>query len=287
MERISFLNGEFLPHNQCFVHIEDRGFGMADGVYEVILLQNNQLIDFNWHLARLFRSLDEMRIELNKSKDWLKQIIAELIAKNNLVHGSVYLQITRGVSSRQQLLPQDYVPTIVITVLPSKNIHQKTLRNGLSVITHQDIRWEKCNIKSIALFANSWIRQKAIESGADDAILVRDNYVTESTFANVFIVDSKNNLVTRDADNFILCGITRNRIIDLAKKNDINVLEKKFTLKELLTAKEVFLSSSTLLIRPIYSIDQQIIGSGKIGEFSKKLMLLYNEFINQPQINEK
>ena len=276
MERISFINGEFLPHSQCFVHIEDRGFQFADGVYEVILLKNNKLIDCEGHLQRLFRSLAELEIKFSQTKEQLKTIILELFAKNNLCDGSIYLQITRGMASRQQMLPNNCTPTITATVSPLKNINQ----NSLNVITHQDFRWQRCDIKSISLLASSWIRQKAFDAGADDAILVRDGFVTEATFANVFIVDRQNNLITRNADNFTLCGITRNRLIDLAKKNGIVVLEQKFTAQEMLEAKEVFLSSTTLLIRPISRIDRHIVGTGGIGEISQKLLDLYKNFIN-------
>lgn len=280
MERISFINGKFLPHDQCFVHIEDRGFQFADGVYEVILFKNNKLIDIDWHLERLFRSLAELEIKFNHNKDYLREIILELFAKNNLKDGSVYLQITRGVSNRQPTFPTHYTPTITATVSPLKEPNQEEILNGLTVTTHQDIRWQKCNIKSTALLASSWIKQKTLEAGADDAILVRDGFITEATFANVFIVDQKGILITRKADNFMLCGITRNRIIDLAKKNGIVVLEKKFTVEEMFAAREVFLSSTTLLIRSVCKIDGRIIGDGKVGEISKKLLTLYKNFIN-------
>lgn len=286
MSRISFVNGEFLPHSQCFVHIEDRGFQIADGVYEVILFKNNKLVDCDWHLQRLFRSLNELGIKFDQTKNQLEKIILELFAKNNLSDGFVYLQITRGVAARCQNLPENLTATITATVSPSK-IAQT---DSLNVITHQDIRWQRCDIKSISLLASSWIKQKALDVGADDAILVRDDfgdnkekcqgYVSEATFANVFIVDKQNNLITRNADNFILCGITRNRIIDLAKNNGITVLEKKFSVQEMLMAKEVFLSSSTLLIRTVSRIDGHIIGDGKAGEISQKLLNLYKNFIN-------
>ena len=279
MERISFISGQFLPHNQCFVHIEDRGFQFGDGVYEVILFKNKRLIDVERHLQRLFYSLDELKIKLDYNRDKLQKIILQLFVKNNLNDGSVYLQVTRGGGVRQQNIPKDYLATVVATVSPLKNFNQEKLESGLSVIVEEDIRWHKCNIKSTALIASSLIRQKAIDKDFDDAILIRDGYVTEATFANVFMVDEKDNLITRKADNFILCGITRNRIIDLAKKNKIVVVEKKFTLSEFLVAKEVFLSSSTLLIRPISKVNKQIIGDGKVGKISKKLIFLYNEFI--------
>ncbi|MFT5703503.1 MAG: D-alanine transaminase, partial [Rickettsiales bacterium] len=212
MERISFLNGEFLPHNQCFVHIEDRGFQFADGVYEVILFKNKKLIDIDWHLERLYRSLKELLIKFELDKNSLEKIILELFSKNNLFEGSIYLQITRGKALRQQGLPESK-PTIVATVLSLKNIDSKA---GLKVITHQDIRWSRCDIKSIGLIASSMIRQKAYDEGFDDAILIRDGFITEATFANVFIVDKNGILITRPADNFVLTGITKKRIVKLA-----------------------------------------------------------------------
>ncbi len=280
MERISFVNGQFLPHSQCFIHIEDRGFQLADGVYEVILLKNNKLIDIDWHLQRLFRSLVELEIKFEQNQNDLQKIILELFAQNNLSDGSVYLQITRGVANRQQIFPTDISPTITATVSPLKTINPQDLENGLSVQTHQDIRWQRCDIKSTSLLASCWIRDKAIKTGADDAILIRDGFITEATFANVFIVDKNGTLITRNADNFILQGITRNRLIELAKNNGIAILEKKFSVDELLQAKEVFLSSTTLLVRPVSRVDGQIIGTGKAGEISKKLLALYNNFIN-------
>jgi D-alanine transaminase len=280
MERTSFINGKFLPHSQCFIHIEDRGFQLADGVYEVILLKNNKLIDLDWHLQRLFRSLTELEIKFEQNKTYLEQTILELFAKNNLADGSVYLQITRGVANRQQIFPTNISPTITATVSPLKIINPQDLENDLSVQTHQDIRWQRCDIKSTSLLASCWIKQKAVEAGMDDAILIRDSFITEATFANVFIVDKNGTLITRNADNFILQGITRNRLIELAKNNDIVILEKKFSVDELLRAKEVFLSSTTLLVRPVSKVDGQIIGTGKAGEISKKLLNLYNNFIN-------
>ncbi|MFT6220504.1 MAG: D-alanine transaminase [Myxococcota bacterium] len=275
MTRISFLNGEFLPHDQCFVHIEDRGFQFADGIYEVILFKNNKLIDIDGHLNRLFYSLAEFNIKIEQNKEKITQIILKLFSKNNLNDGSVYLQITRGRASRGQGLPQEHSATIVATISPLKN----TDLSGLKVITHQDLRWQRCDIKSIGLAASSIIRQKAFDNNFDDAILIRDGFITEATFANAFMVDKSGNLVTRDLDNFVLGGITRKRIIALAKENDIIILEKKFTLEDLLAAKEVFLSSTTLLIRPVIQIDGKIVYDGNIGEISIKLLALYQKFI--------
>ncbi|MFT6106336.1 MAG: D-alanine transaminase [Rickettsiales bacterium] len=276
MIRVSFVNGEFQPHDQCFVHIEDRGFQFADGIYEVILLKNNKLIDVNWHLDRLFYSLGELNIKIEKSRNEITKIILDLFLKNNLNEGSIYLQITRGKSPRQQGFPKNYPPTIVATVLPLKNADSSI---GLKVITHQDLRWNRCDIKSIGLAASSMIRQKAFDQNSDDAILIRDGFVTEATFANVFIVDENGFLITRDVDNLVLNGITKKRIIQLAQENGIGVVERKFTLEELLKAKEVFLTSSTLFIRSVIKIDDKIINNEKIGETTQSLSSLYQEFI--------
>lgn len=282
MERISFLNDKFLAHDQCFIHIEDRGFQLADGIYEVILFKNNHLVDLDWHLDRLFRSLNAIEIKFHKTREELTEIVLELFKQNNLSSGYVYLQITRGVFPRYQAFPnQTIIPTIVANVSPNKIISALDLEKGFSAITYPDIRWGRCDIKSIGLLAGVLAKQQATAKNADEAILVRDHVITEGSFSNVFIVDKDDNLVTHPTDNNILCGITRNRIIDLAKKHSINVVEKKFSNPELTSAKEVFTSSSTLLIRPIVIVDGQKIADGKPGLVTKKLTDLYNNFVNQ------
>lgn len=280
MEKISFVNGSFLPHSQCFVSIEDRGFQFADGVYEVILFYNHKLIDLDWHLDRLLRSLKELEIKFEKTKEELTEIFLTLFKKNNLDNGSVYLQITRGAAPRNQLFPKNCMPTIVAIVSPLKMPSDQELEVGFAAITHLDIRWSRCDIKSIALLAATIARQKAEIAGAAEAILIRNNYVTEGSFSNIFIVNNQGQLITRQADNSILCGITRNRIIAIAKANKISVIEKKFSKKDLLNAREVFAASSTLIIRPIVKIDGKLIGNGKIGEVTKNLLNYYRKFLN-------
>ena len=280
MSRISFINDKFLPHNECFVHIEDRGFQFADGIYEVILFHNGKLIDGNWHLERLFRSLNEIDLKFTKNKEEIETIILELFKKNNLNTGSVYLQITRGTNPRMQAFPSDYTPTIIATVSSFKPLNEQQLENGFSAITHPDIRWGRCDIKSVGLLASSIARQKAESEGFSDAILIRDNYVTECTFSNIFIVDNSGNIITRNADNNILSGITRNRIIEIARSNNITVHERKFSKEELLEAKEVFSTSTTTFVRPIVQIDNKNINSGKVGITTKKLINLYQSFVN-------
>ena len=279
MTRISFLNDQFLPHDQAYVHIEDRGFQLADGIYEVILFRNNKLIDLEPHLDRLNNSAKAIELKFNKSKEELTDLILKLFESNNLTDGFVYLQITRGSSPRNQAFPKEYKASIIATVSPNKEVKEKDTKNGLSAITYPDIRWGRCDIKSISLLAGTLAKQKATTQNATEAILIRDEFVTEGSFSNVFIVDDSDKLITRNVDNHILCGITRNRVISLAKENNIEVLEKKFSKEELLTAKEVFVTSSTLLVRPISKIDSQIIGDGKCGPITTKLMELYKSFI--------
>lgn len=279
MSRISFLNGEFLPHENCLVHIEDRGFQFADGVYEVTLFKNQRLIDGESHIERLFRSLNEMKIEHQFKKEDLLKMQIELFEKNKMNEGTCYLQITRGFANRVPYVPKNLTPTISATVTLGKKLTAEEFEKGISVMTHEDIRWKRCDIKSIALFASSFINQKAKDFGFDDAIFVRDGFVTEGTFANAFIVDAEENLVTKAPDNLILQGITRNRLIEIAKSKGIKVIERNFDVLEMLTAKEVFLTSSSLILRPVTKIDGKNIANAKVGKVSRMLSESYKEFI--------
>lgn len=279
MNRVSYLNGEFLPHEKCFVHIEDRGFQFADAVYEVTLFANGKLIDGDRHIERLFRSLREMKIEHSFTKEQIEKIQLDLFAKNNMDEGTCYIQISRGQHTRIPQIPQNIQPTINATVSPRKSVSEEEFENGFTAITHEDIRWHRCDIKSVALFASSFINQKAKDQGVNDVIFVRDGVVTEGSYANLFIVDTAGNLVTKGADNLILCGITRNRMIEIAKKNGINVIEKSFGIDELLNAKEVFMTSSSLILRPFAEINGQKINNGKPGKIARLLNAAYDAFV--------
>ncbi len=279
MSRISFLNGQFLPHENCLVHIEDRGFQFADGIYEVTLFKNGRLIDGDPHIERLFRSLREMKIEHNFTKEFITQLQLDLFAKNNMSEGTCYIQITRGMANRVPWVPKNLTPTISATVSLGKKMTEEEFEKGVSIMTHEDIRWKRCDIKSVALFASSFINQKAKDSGFDDAIFVRDGVVTEGTFANAFIVDTNDTLITKAADNLILCGITRNRMIKIAQEKGIKVEERNFSVAEMIAAKEVFLTSSSLILRPATKIDGNQIGDGKAGKISRILLEEYKKFI--------
>ena len=275
--RISFLNGEFVEHRNAFVHIEERGLQLADGIYEVVAFVAGKLVDFEGHIERLFRSLEEFSIELSYEKKELEKVILELFSKNNLETGSIYIQVNRGVAGRVQIFPKNIEASIIMTVslllIPDELL-------DLKVISFTDIRWARCDIKSVALMGGVMAKQKAAEKGCDDAIFIKDGFVTEGSFSNCFIVDSEGVLVTREADNNILNGITRQRVLKIARKNGIKVSLRKFSLEELYAAKEVFLTSSTLLVRPVVKVDDIVISLGKIGCVTKKINRLYIEFIN-------
>ncbi len=278
MTRISYLNGEFLPHEKCLIHIEDRGFQFADGAYEVTLFKNGKLIDGDAHIERFFRSLRELRIEHNFTKEELKKIQFELFAQNKMTEGTCYINITRGHHARFPSLPKDIKPTINATVSPQKKVSKEEFEQGFSAMTHEDIRWMRCDIKSISLIASSLINQKAKDSGFNDVIFLRDGIVTEASFANAFIVDKNDVLITKDADNLVLRGITRDRLINIAKENNIKVEERKFGLNELIEAKEVFLTSSSLIIRPVVKVNDKVIFDGKAGKITRILSEKYDEF---------
>lgn len=279
MTRISYLNGQFLPHENCLVHIEDRGFQFADGIYEVTLFKNGRLIDGNAHLARLFRNLNEINIAHHFSKEELTKMQLKLFALNQMSEGICYLQITRGCTNRIPQCPKGLTPTINATVSLGKKISAEEFSQGFSVMTHQDIRWHRCDIKTVGLLASSLMNQKAKDSGFDDVIFIRDGVITEASFANAFIVNQEGILITKDADQLILCGITRNRLIDLAKKNGLQVEERKFGIDELMKAKEVFLTSSSLILRPVVRIDNQLVSDGKVGKVAQLLSEAYKNFI--------
>jgi D-alanine transaminase len=279
MSRISYLNGEFLPHENCMVHIEDRGFQFADGVYEVTLFKNGKLIDGDAHLERLFRSLREIKIEHNFSKSELAKMQLELFAQNKMEEGICYLQITRGATNRVPTCPKGLQPTISATVALGKKLTPEEFEKGVSVITHEDIRWKRCDIKTVGLLASTLMNQKAKDYGADDMIFVRDGVVTEATFANAFIVNKDEILITKAPDNLILCGITRNRLIEFAKEKGLKVEERDFAVEELTAANEVFLTSSSLILRPVTKIDGKIIGEGKAGKVARILSEAYKAML--------
>ena len=280
MPKISYVNGQYLPLSQATVNVEDRGYQLADGVYEVIAIYNGLLVDKVDHLRRLERSLNELRISLPVNISALNFIMNETIRKNRVVNGKLYLQITRGVAPRDHAFPTHCKSSIVVTVSNVSWPSRDASKQGCSVITAADIRWKRVDIKSVSLLPNVLAKQEAIEAGSDETWLVNEEgYITEGTASNAWIVTQNNQLVTRQADENILAGITRKTILNLVKEEGIEIVERPFTVIEAQRAKEAFFTSSTALIKPVTSIDNVSIGNGNSGLMTCALIDKYFEFM--------
>lgn len=278
--RIAYVNGAYAPHAQAAVHIEDRGYQFADGVYEVACLFDGQLIDFEEHLDRLENSLEEIQIPAPLDRFALKHICREVVRLNRLRDGMVYIQITRGVAPRYHAFPVHADPSIVVT---TKYINQcqamKKAERGLAAITLPDIRWARPDIKSISLLPNVLGKQQAVDAGAYDAILYdSDGFVTESNAANVWIVDANGVLRTPPLTAKILAGVTRRRLILLLKDHGVKVEESPIFLDELRQAKEVILTASVSAIIPIITLDGTPVGNGMTGDMAKLMAKLYIDY---------
>ena len=271
MSRIANVNGVYLPHPLATTHIEDRGYQFADGVYEVIALVAGQLLDLDPHLDRLEYSLNEVRIDFPFSRVTLKHIIHILQRKNRLHDGMIYLQVTRGVSPRSHEFPLKARPTLVITcryVCPIKTRQRR--EEGVKLISLPDLRWGRRDIKSISLLPNILGKQKAVDAGAYEAILINHKgHITETNSTNFWIIPEEGVLQTHPPSNDILKGITRQRLIKLATALGMTIKEEPFTLHEVLRAKEAFLSSSVSGIIPVIQIDTHKIGYGHVSQLIK------------------
>lgn len=278
MSRIAYVNGQYVLHGEAAVHIEDRGYQFADGVYEVINIDGGLFVDEEAHLDRLDRSLDELRIAWPMSRRAMKLVMRQMIRRNMIKDGLIYIQITRGVAPRDHGFPQGVPPSIVMTskTFKSPPAEQPTDK-GVAVITHPDIRWSRPDIKSVALLPNILCKQKAREAGAYEALLVDgEGFVTEGASTNVWIVTKNNEVVTRAAnENAILNGITRQAFIKLMAMEGLTFVERKFTIAEALDAKECFVTASSTRIKSVVSIDGKPVGNGHPGETVAKLRRLY------------
>ena len=280
MPKIAFVNGSYQTMNKASIEIEDRGFQFADGVYEVIALANGVLIDMNFHLNRLNRSLKEIDIKWPMSRESVKAICKEVIRRNHLTQGSLYIQITRGVTARDFSYPNEMKPSLVIYGRRSGNNQTSSKVQGIKVISTMDIRWGRCDIKSISLLASVLAKTQAKHKIAQEAWLLNEGgFVTEGASSNAWIVPKHGVIQTHPANSSILSGITRLRVIKLAEEQSIKVIEKPFSISEARTAKEAFLTSSTLFVQPVVDIDGSQIGDGEIGLTTKILMKSYSEFM--------
>ena len=276
MFRIAYVDGVYRPHGEAAVHIEDRGYQFADGVYEVIAVRSGKLVDEALHLVRLRRSLSELRIEGALADAPLKFVLREVIRRNDVVNGIVYLQITRGIAPRDHGFPKAARPVLVVTARRSRAASPKLIEEGISVVTIPDIRWLRCDIKTISLVANVLGKQQAREAGAYEAWMVdAEGHITEGTSTNAWIVTADNLILTHSADHAILGGVTRQALIAVIRKHGYNFAERPFTVAEAKGAREAFLTSTTADLLPVVAIDGQPVANGAPGLLTQKLRAEY------------
>ncbi len=276
MSRVAYVNGRYVPHGAAQVHIEDRGYQFSDGVYEVVAVAGGALVDGGPHLDRLERSLRELEIDMPMARRPLEFVMNETVRRNRVHDGMVYLQVTRGVAPRNHPFPAATRPALVVTAKRVTFMTDPETVKGSKAVSIRDIRWERCDVKSIALLPNVLAKQHALSEGAYESLMVDDaGHVTEGSSTNAWIMDGDGRLVTRPTSNAILGGITRLTLIRLAREIGIDVVERPFTVEEAKAAREVFITSTTNFVKPITQIDDKVIGNGEPGETSRRLLGLY------------
>lgn len=272
-----YLNGKFIPDNTACVSVLDRGFIFGDGVYEVIPVYHGNLFRLEEHLARLQNSLDAIRIVNPYSVDHWRQVLQDLVSHNDGGNLSVYLQVTRGVAKRDHALPANVQPTVFAMANPLATPKQQELDNGIKAITTPDYRWLNCHIKAISLLPNVLLRQQAIDQDASEAILLRNGEATEGAASNLFIVEN-NVLVTPPKGPYLLPGITRDLILELAADAHISCEETAISEQRLREADEIWITSSTKEILPVTTLDNEPVGNGKPGPKWREVIALFAAF---------
>jgi D-alanine transaminase len=274
MSRIAYVNGRYLPHRDAMVHVEDRGYQFSDGVYEVCEVRDGRIVDERRHMARLQRSLGELRIQMPMLLSALSIVMHETVRRNRVRNGIVYLQATRGVARRDHgFPPPQTTPSLVVT---ARNLNrangEREAREGVSVITVPDQRWARVDIKSVSLLPNVLAKQAAREQGAREAWLVDDKgFVTEGSSANAWIVTNEGKVVTRPADHDILRGISRTVVLEAIAALGLAFEERPFTVAEAYAAREAFVTAASQIVLPVVRIDGRPIGNGHPGLIATEL----------------
>lgn len=278
MSRFVYVNGRFVPYRGARVHVEDRGFQFADGVYEVWLVSGGRLCDAAGHFARLERSLRELQMPAPMGQSALERVIAEALRRNRVREGFVYLQITRGAAPRDHPFPEPAPQPTLVVIAKSRDpaLAARRAERGISVITMADQRWARCDIKSVALLPNILAKQAAKAAGAGEAWLVDgDALVTEGAVSTAWIVDHQGRLITRALSNAILPGVTRASVVELAQALQIPVVERAFTVAEAQAAPEAFITSASNPVTAVIAIDGAPIGEGRPGPIAQRLREAY------------
>jgi len=280
MSRVAYVNGRFVPHGEAVVHVEDRGYQFADAVYEVWSVLDGRLGDFQGHMDRLHRSMDELRIAHPMSRAALLRVLRECVRRNRLRNGLLYLQISRGTARRDHPFPDPPVPASVVATckpLDMAALHAKADK-GVAVATQPDNRWGRCDIKTVGLLPNILAKQAAKERGAAEAWLVDElGLITEGSSTNAWIVDADGVLRTRDTNCNILRGVTRANLLAIAREEGVEFAERPFSIEEAKQAREAFFTAASAFLTPVVSIDGAKIGDGKPGPLTRKLRQLYFE----------
>ena len=278
MPNLVYLNSKYIPFKDAKIPIEDRGFQFSDSVYEVVKIINKKMLDFDFHMRRLKYSTSELNFNFKVNSKILKKIFQNLIIKNKLSNGIIYLQITRGVQSREHAYKKNLKPNVVVYTAKKKfNLPNKNYK-GFKAITYPDIRWGRPDIKTTSLLANVIAATEASKKGAYETILVKGKKITEAAHSNVWIVKG-NKIITHPANKEILKGVTRTVLINIIKSLGFKLIEKEFSLKELYKSDEVFITSSGSLVTPIIQIDSIKINNKKIGNITKNLALSFYKSI--------
>jgi D-alanine transaminase len=280
MPHFAYVNGRYVPHGAAAVHIEDRGYQFADGIYEVVTIVRGGMVDEDPHLDRLERSLGEIEIDMPMTRRALKMVMRELVRRNRVHDGLLYMQITRGVAPRDHKFPTPSPrPALVMTTRKADITASSKFADGVKVVTIPDIRWQRCDIKTVGLLPNCIGKTRAAEAGAYEAWQIDgDGFITEGTSSNAWIVSHDDELITQPATHAILNGITRLAIFRIAAEEGITFVERPFTLAEAKAAREAFTSSATSFATPVVRIDDTEIGDGKPGPLSRRLLACYMDY---------
>jgi D-alanine transaminase len=279
MPRIAYVNGRYVPHASAAVHIEDRGYQFADGAYEACEIRDGAIIDLRRHLDRLDRSLSEIAIDQPLPRPALTVVLREVVRRNRIREGLVYLQVTRGVAPRDHAFPVGTRPALVVTAKPlSRQAADRRAATGIGVVTVPDNRWERVDIKTVGLLPNVLAKQAARAAGAYEALFVDgDGNITEGSSTNAWIVTVEGHLVTRPAEHGILRGITRTVVLELAREEGLVVEERSFSVAEAKAAREAFITAASTVVMPVVRIDDSVVGDGVPGPVAMRLRQKFHE----------